>query len=70
MRRLDAPNEYWTSLSCLRFATMLSRLGIANRKHGAGPFDDYDELRPCDYSEDDNPRIEPPEDGPPKGLRP
>jgi len=35
----------------------------AHRKRGASPLDDYDELRPRDYSEDDNAPIEPPDDG-------
>ena len=42
----------------------------AHRKRGASPLDDYDELRPRDYSEDDNAPIEPPEDGLPKDYDP
>jgi hypothetical protein len=37
-------------------------VATAHPKHQASPFDDYDELRPRDYSDDDNTRIEPSED--------
>ena len=36
----------------------------AHSKHQASPFDDYDELRPRDYSDDDNTPIEPSDDEP------